>query len=116
MLDAIAAIERDRDRESFERDESRGSRAVTAGGRAGPGLVPMWPTVPIDRPERSDYGVGIYSPSDQPVTVSAGVFSSVSAPSIRSQNAHGRSSEPTEHAREPDVAVAAVLRELGYGG
>ncbi|MHB8398139.1 MAG: hypothetical protein ACYDCI_04300 [Candidatus Limnocylindrales bacterium] len=72
--------------------------------------------VPIDQPEPSDYRVDIYSPSDQPVTASAGVFSFTSAPSIRSQNARGRVFEPTELARELDAAIAANLRELGHGG
>jgi hypothetical protein len=72
--------------------------------------------VVIDRLGRPDYRVDIYSPSDQPVTASAGVFSSVSAPSIRSQIAHGRVSEPIELAWELDAAIAANLTELGHGG
>ncbi len=39
-----------------------------------------------------------------------------SALSIRSQNADGRGSEPTELSRELDAAIAADLTELGYGG
>jgi len=71
---------------------------------------------PIDRPERSDYRVDIYSPSDQPVTASAGVFSSTSAPSIPSQNAHGRGFKPIELAPELDAAIASDLREFDRGG
>lgn len=74
-----------------------------------------WPIVPIDRPERSDYRVDIYSPSDQPVTASAGVFSFAAAPSIRTQNAHGRGFKPIELVRELAAAIAANLRELGHG-
>ena len=88
---------------------------MTGGRHAGRGLVPPRPMVPIDRPEPSDYGVDIYSPSDQPVTASAGVFSSASAPSIRSQNAHGRVFKPTEQAWELNAAIAVNLWELGYG-
>jgi len=47
---------------------------VTGGRRAGPALVPMWSMVPIDWPGSSRYRLGIYSPSDTPVTASAGVF------------------------------------------
>jgi hypothetical protein len=47
---------------------------VTGGRRAGSALVPMWSMVPIDWPESSGYRLGIYSPSDTPVTASAGVF------------------------------------------
>jgi len=71
---------------------------------------------PIDRRGSLTHRPLIYSPSDQPVTASAGIFSSVSAPSIRSQIAHGRVSEPTEHAPELDAPIAANLTELGYGG
>jgi len=88
---------------------------VTAGRRAGPGLVPTWPIALIDQPGRSGYRVDIYSPSDQPETASAGVFSLASAPSIRSQNAHRRGFAPADHAWELDAAIAADLRELGYG-
>lgn len=86
------------------------------GSVAGGETDEAWPIVPIDRPERSDYGIGIYSPSDQPVTASAGVFSFTSAPSIRSQNAHRRGFTPADQAWELDAAIAAKLRELGYGG
>lgn len=89
---------------------------MTGGRRAGPGLVSTWTIARIDRPERSGYRVDIYSPSDQPVTASAGVFSFTSAPSISSQNAHGKGSEPTELSRELYAATAANLRELRYGG
>ncbi len=89
---------------------------MTSGRRAGPGLVPTWTMVLIDRPERSDCRVDIYSPSDQPVTASAGVFSSTSPPWISTQNAQGRGLEPTELTPELDAAIAANLRELGCGG
>jgi hypothetical protein len=75
---------------------------VTAGRRAGPALVPIWPTVPIDWPESSGYRLVIYSPSDTPVTASAGVFLFASAPSIRSKIAHGRVFKPTELAWEDE--------------
>ena len=88
---------------------------MTAGRRAGPELVPTWTIAPIDRPERSGYRVDIYSPSDQPVTASAGVFS-FPAPWIRDESTDGRGFEPTELARELDASIAANLRELGYGG
>lgn len=88
---------------------------MTASRRAGSGPVRTWPITLIDRPERSDYRVDIYSPSDQPVTASAGVFSSVSPPSIRSQIAHGRVFEPSEVVWGLDDAIAANVRELGYG-
>ena len=88
---------------------------MTAGRRAGPGLVPTWPIALIDQPGRSGYRVDIYSPSDQPETASAGVFS-FPAPSTRSQNGHGGGFKPTEFTRELDAAIAANLRELGYGG
>ncbi len=89
---------------------------MTGGRRVGSGPVRTWPIALIDRPERSDYRVDIYSPSDQPVTASAGVLSFASAPSIRSQNAHGRGFKPAELASNVDLAKAANLRELGYGG
>jgi hypothetical protein len=79
-------------------------------------LVPTWPIALIDQPGRSGYRVDIYSPSDQPETASAGVFSLASAPSIRSQIAHGRVFEPTEFARGLDAAVTSDLRELDRGG
>jgi len=69
----------------------------------------------IDRPGRSDYRVGIYSPLDQPVTASTGVFS-FPGPATRGQNSDGRGFEPTELALELDAAIAADLTELGYGG
>jgi hypothetical protein len=78
-------------------------------------LVPTWTIALIDRPERSGYRVDIYSPSDQPVTASAGVFS-FPAPSIRSQNAHRRGSTPADQAWGLDAAIAANPQELGYGG
>ncbi len=87
---------------------------MTGGRGAGSGPVRTWPIALIDRPERSDYRADIYSPSDQPVTASAGVFS-FPAPSTRSQNAHGRVFEPTEFTRELDAAISSDLRELGYG-
>lgn len=87
---------------------------MTGGRRAGPGLVPTWTIALIDWPERSGYRVDIYSPSDQPVTASAGVFS-FPAPWIRDENTDGRAFEPTELAPELDAAIAANLRELGYG-
>jgi len=70
----------------------------------------------IDWPERSGYRVDIYSPSDQPVTASAGVFSSVPAPSIRSQIAHRRGFAPADNAWDLTAAIAANLREFGHGG
>jgi len=77
-------------------------------------LVPTRLMVPIDRPEPSDYGVDIYSPSDQPVTASAGVFP-FPAPSIRSQSGHRRGFAPADQAWELGAAIAANPRGLGYG-
>lgn len=87
---------------------------MTGSRHAGSGLVPTWPIAPINRPERSGCRVDIHSPSNQPVTASAGDFP-FPASTIRNENAHRRNSEPTELAPELDVAIAAKLRELGYG-
>ena len=47
----------------------------TRGAAHGPKLPFGGPFVPIDWRGGSDYRIGIYSPSDQPVSASAGVFS-----------------------------------------
>jgi hypothetical protein len=73
------------------------------------------PIVLIDRPASSRYRVDIYSPSDQPVSASAGVFS-FPAPATRSQNMDGRGFKLTEFSRELNAAIAANLLELGFGG
>lgn len=72
------------------------------------------PIVLIDRRRVSGYLDGIYSPSDQPVTASAGVFS-FPAPATRSQNMDGRGFKPTEFSRELNAAIAANLREFAHG-
>ena len=70
--------------------------------------------VPMDWPRSSGYRLRIYSPSDQPATASAGVFP-FPAPSIRSPSGQRRGFAPADQTWELDPAVAADLRESGYG-